>query len=229
MVLNLKVNVALEDSVALQVESDVTWNGFLNELEREFAVPRDLLKIYNISDHDRLYNCQCYVTDSDKEKKLIELTGLEQDGQYEFDLELPHANNNDLTKIKVNSGRCTIISKKKLIELDNPRKEYKIKLDNTGFRSKTKGKKLKVVTNSSEEGHKFKKYIVEDVPNSRIEIGMKDMENPVVELFDLGNRRSIKSVDFEDIDIMLHGAEPLAGTAVKEAAMGILTNMFTYV
>ena len=116
----------------MKFESDVTWNEFLNQLTQEFAVPEDLLKLYNVSDIEREYDFQNFITE--KDKKLIEIAGIEPDGQYEFDLELPCANGSDPTKIKLLSGRCSIIAHdRRLIELAKPGSEKKIVLDQTGF------------------------------------------------------------------------------------------------
>merc|ERR1712241_1005843 len=202
------------------------WNGLLSELEREFAVPADLLKVYNISDVDRECDYQCYVTGSNREKKLSELAQLQDEGQYELDLELPCADANELTRIKVNSGRCSIISKKDLLELDTPGKEYKIKLESTGFRRKPKGKKLKIVTNSLKDGHQYKKFVVEDDPASSIEIDMKDTENPSVAVV---KNRDSKMIDPDEVAMFFHNAQLQLGKRISgEIAIGTL-NLLTFV
>merc|ERR1711935_704796 len=117
MVLAIKVNVSLSVSETLKLDSDVTWNGFIGELVQEFAVPEELLKLYNISDVERENDLN--VSDTDKEKKLIEIGGLQDNGQYEFDLELPSAVASLQTKIKILSGKCSIIAyKEEVFELD---------------------------------------------------------------------------------------------------------------
>jgi hypothetical protein len=118
----------------LQLESDVTWNGFLNKLVKEFAVQEELLKLYNVSDIDRKHDFQNYITGVNKDKKLIEIAGLQPNGQYEFDLELPTADARDPTEIKVLSGNCSILAHdEKIFNLDNSRSEYKIHLPTTGW------------------------------------------------------------------------------------------------
>ena len=117
----------------MQLESDVTWNGFLKKLVKEFAVQEELLKLYNVSDIDRKHDFQNYITGVNKDKKLIEIAGLQPDGQYEFDLELLTASS-DPTEIKILSGNCSIIAKdKEIFNLDNSRSEYKIQLPTTGW------------------------------------------------------------------------------------------------
>jgi len=101
MVLNLKVNFskAEKGTVTLPLDSDITWNGFLKALEQEFAVPVDLLQLYSSSDEERECNYLDYVTE--KDKKLVELAGLQEGSQYEMDLELPSADSNEPSRITV--------------------------------------------------------------------------------------------------------------------------------
>lgn len=206
----------------------MTWNEFLTKLTQEFAVPEDLLKLYNVSDIEREYDFQNFITE--KDKKLIEIAGIEPDGQYEFDLELPCANGTDPTKIKLLSGRCSIIAHdRKLIELAKPGSEKKIVLDQTGFRRKPKGRKLKIVTSLTEEGHQYRKYIVEDLPNSRIDIEMNDEENPTVTLF-LKDGTS-RPIDFVVDDVLLHNTEAMGDMLKKRAAsaLGGVLHLFTVI
>jgi len=228
-VLKLKVNFSKADTgtVTLPLDSDITWNGFLKALEQEFAVPVDLLQLYSSSDEERECNYLDYVTE--KDKKLVELAGLQEDSQYEMDLELPSADSNEPSRITVVSGGCTILAhNRKAMELNESGSPYRIRLENSGFRSKkAKGKKLKVVTKSSEEGYQFKQYRIPDEPKSRVEIEMKDMENPTVTLVQIQNRSS-HVIDFE-VDDFLHNTQPLSARKVaEEVAVGTL-NLFTFI
>ena len=117
----------------MKLEPDVTWNEFLNELVEEFAVQEKLLELYNICDIDRKFNFQNYVTGTNRDKKLMEIAGLQLNGEYEFDLELLTASS-DPTEIKILSGNCSIIAQdKEIFNLDNSRSEYKIQLPTTGW------------------------------------------------------------------------------------------------
>ena len=109
----------------------------MNQLVQEFATPEDLLKLYSISDIDREYNLQNYATGANKDKKLIEIAGVQPDGHYEFDMELPAANVRDPIKIKAVSERCSVLlDTHEVFDLKNPGSEYKIQLPTTGFVSR---------------------------------------------------------------------------------------------
>ena len=117
----------------LELDANVTWNGFLVELSKNIATPVDLVKLYKATDIERRFNYREYITDDDKNKKLIDIAGLEGDGEYEFDLELPCAAEPTPTKIKA-LNRCSIIGcGDKVFELDKPGSEYKIALECTGW------------------------------------------------------------------------------------------------
>ena len=94
--------------VTLLLDSDITWNGFLKALEQELAVPVALLQLYSSSDEERECNYLDYVTE--KDKKLVEIAGLQEGSQYEMDLELPSADSNEPSRITVVSGGCTILA-----------------------------------------------------------------------------------------------------------------------
>ena len=96
-------------------------------------------------------------------------------------------------------------------------------------RRKPKGRKLRVVTSLTEEGYQYRKYVVEDLPNSRIEIEMKDEENPTVTLF--LNDGTSRPIDFEVDDVLLHNAEALTDTLKKRAAsaLGGALHLFTVI
>merc|ERR1711935_841735 len=180
----------------------------------------ELLKLYNVSDIDRKHNFQNYVTGANKDKKLIEIAGLQPDCQYEFDLELHTADARDPTEIKVLSGNCSIIAHDEgIFNLDSSRSEYRIQLQTTGWRKGPKGRKLKLVMDSSEERYQYRQYVVEDAPKSRVEIEMKDKEYPTVTLFELGSQNS-RVITFEKDDVLLRNTEPLTGKQVVEVIAG---------
>jgi len=227
MALTLKVNVASGDSATLQLESDVTWNGFMNQLVQEFATPEDLLRLYSISDIDREHNLQNYVTGTNKDKRLIEIARAQPDGQYEFDLELPAAAPANPTKVKAVSERFSVILDNEVFDLENPGFEYKIQLQSTGFRRRPSGRKLKLITSSSEEKYQYRKYVVEDVPNSRIQIEMDDEENPIVTLVQIGCGTPT-IVDHDEDGVFLRNIDPLTGKQVIEQVGIGLLNVFTF-
>merc|ERR1711971_292841 len=228
MVLALKVNVGSGDSETLNLESDVTWNGFVDVLVQEFSVPVDLLKFYSISDIDREHNLRNYVTGANKDKKLIEIAGVQPDGHYEFDMELPAANVRDPIKIKAVSERCSVIlDDHEVFDLKNPGSEYKIQLPTTGFR-RNRGRKLKLIISSSDEKFQYRKYVVEDLPNSQIEIDMKDKENPTVTLVQNGCGTATV-IDYEKDDVLLRTeVESLSGKQVLETVGIGALNVFTF-
>ena len=119
----------------LELDADVTWYGFLSELSKRIATPVELVKLYNVKDTERRFNYQEYITENDKDKKLIDIAGLQGDGEYEFDLELPVASEPaKLTSIKA-LNRCSIIADGDMetIDLKNPAREYKVALKRTGW------------------------------------------------------------------------------------------------
>ena len=103
----------------------------MKELTDEFAVPEDLLQLYSVSDIDREYDFLNAITGTKREEKLVDIAGLEQDGQYELDAELLSADPGVPTKIKVLSGECSIIARKKLHKISKTGE--KIVLDETGW------------------------------------------------------------------------------------------------
>ena len=121
-------------TVKLELDADVTWYGFLSELSKRIATPVELVKLYNVKDTERRFNYQEYITENDKDKKLIDIAGLQGDGEYEFDLELPVASEPaKLTSIKA-LNRCSIIADDdKDIDLKNPTREYLVALKCTGW------------------------------------------------------------------------------------------------
>ena len=107
----------------------------MDELSQEFAVPVEMLKLYNTTDIERENDIR--ISENDRDQKLIDICGLQEDGQYELDLELPAAISTLQTKIKIVSGKCSIIAyKEQVFELDNPESDYMIALKKTSFVSR---------------------------------------------------------------------------------------------
>ena len=69
--------------------------------------------------------------------------------------------------------------------------------------------------------------MVEDVPNSRIQIEMDDEENPIVKLVQIGCGTP-KIVDHDEDGVFLRNIDPLTGKQViEQVGMGLL-NVFTF-
>ena len=58
---------------------------------------------------------------------------------------------------------------------------------------------------SSEEQHQYKQYVVEDIPNSEIQIEKRDNGNPIVKLLLPGNQTP-KIVDFDKDGVFARNA-----------------------
>lgn len=229
MVLILNANLDEGDKVTLELESDVTWNGFLVELAKKIATPVDLVKLYKTTDVDRRFNYRYYITDSDKAKKLIDIAGLQADGEYDFDLELPCAAG-DVTDILA-LNKCQIIGcGNKIYELNKSQKPFKIALDSTGWRKRPKFKKLKFVTKDGRPNEiQYKKYLIEEDRNGKIQIDMieNNMSDPLVTFF--GQNEAPEVVEATQDDILYLNNEAVTGKKIVEGAGGALVGLFNFV
>ena len=69
----------------------------------------------------------------DKDKRLSDIDGIKEDGQYEFDVEEPSAAGAP-SNIKILAGTCSILGEKnEVFELKSSEPEYRIMLKETGF------------------------------------------------------------------------------------------------
>ena len=93
-------------------------------------------------------------------------------------------------------------------------------------RKKPKYKKLKVVTDSSEEKIQFRKYLIEKDPKFKVQIEMDDTNDPIVTLLEPnGNAKIIEAI--ED-DIILKNHHDISNQ-VLQGATGALMGLFNFI
>ena len=93
-------------------------------------------------------------------------------------------------------------------------------------RQKPKKKKLKVVTNSSDEKIQFRKYLIEEDPNLKVQIKMDDMDDLIVTLLDPdGNGRIIEATQ-DDIILKNHHR---MSHQILQGAGGALMGLFNFI
>ena len=115
----------------IELDPNVTWREFEEKLKLVIATPVDLMRLYKSTDEEREDDFHELITPENRDNKLIDLAGLQPDGYYEFDLELPCAAH-EATKIQVQEKECSIIADGDIV-LDLKPGSRKPRLPTTGW------------------------------------------------------------------------------------------------